>query len=89
MGRVKGLKITFDMIFGVGWRCAIAGVVAEQATRRMFVNYSIIKKHEMAEYEIKKIMRTWPDPYPMVELHKKPNSYLYVWGLDLIEVFKH
>ena len=29
MGRVKGLRITFDMIFNVGVRCLFAGVIAE------------------------------------------------------------
>ena len=78
MGRVRGLKITFDMIFSVGLRVALAGLVGEQITRRLFVNYYEMKKHQMAEYEVKKIMRTWPDPLPMAEAHKKPNSYLWV-----------
>ena len=78
LGRVRGLKITFDMIFSVGIRCLLAGVVAEQVSRRLFVNYRTIKAHEIANYEIRKVMRTWPDPKPMVEYHKKPNSYFWV-----------
>ena len=45
MGRVRGLKITFDMIFSVGLRVGLAGVVGEQITRRLFVNYVEMKKH--------------------------------------------
>ena len=45
LGRVKGLKITFDMVFGVVGRCLLAGVVAEQVSRRFFVNYQTLKGH--------------------------------------------
>ena len=65
IGRVRAMSITFDMIFSVGGRCLLAGVVADQAGRRLFVNYQTVKRHQMAEYEVKKIMRTWPDPKPM------------------------
>ena len=66
------------MVFGVAWRSLIAVGVADQLGRRLFVNYVALRKHEMAEYECKKVMRTWPNPKPHVMLHQKPNSYFWV-----------
>ena len=77
-GRVRALSISFDMVFGVAWRATIATLIADQFSRRLFVNYVAMRKHEMAEYECKKVMRTWPNPYPMVAAHQKPNSYFWV-----------
>ena len=66
------------MVFGVAWRSAVAVVIADQFSRRLFCNYVALRKHQMAEYEVKKVMRTWPNPKPMVALHEKPNSYFWV-----------
>ena len=77
LGRVRALSISFDMVFGVAIRSALALVVADQFGRRLFCNYVALRKHEMAEYEVKKIMRTFPDPKPHVALHDKPNSYFW------------
>ena len=38
-------SITAEMIFGVVWRAAAAGLVAEVASRRVFVNYIRLKEH--------------------------------------------
>ena len=78
LGRVRALSISFDMVFGVAWRSAVALVIADQFSRRLFCNYVALRKHEMAEYEVKKVMRTWPNPRPMVARHQKPNSYFWV-----------
>ena len=78
LGRVRALSISFDMVFGVAWRSAVAVVIADQFSRRLFCNYVALRKHQMAEYEVKKVMRTWPNPKPMVALHEKPNSYFWV-----------
>ena len=77
-GRVRALSISFDMVFGVAWRSLIALAVADQFSRRLFVNYVALRKHEMAEYEVKKVMRTWPNPKPHVAPHLRPNSYFWV-----------
>ena len=56
MHRIRYLSISLDLVFGLGWRMALAGVVADQASRRMFVNYEKLRQHKMAEHEVKKIM---------------------------------
>ena len=43
----------------------------------MFVNYLALKKDQMANYEISKVMRTWPNPKPFLGPHEKPNSYFW------------
>ena len=78
LGRVRALSISFDIVFGVAWRSALTFVVADQFSRRLFCNYVALRKHEMAEYEVKKVMRTWPNPKPHVAQHMKPNSYFWV-----------
>lgn len=71
-------SLTAEMIFGVVWRAAIAGVVADVAGRRIFVNYVRVKEHQIAQNEIKKIMRQFPNAKPYTPPHKKPNSYLWI-----------
>ena len=78
LGRVRALSISFDMVFGVAWRSAFAVLIADQFSRRLFCNYVALRKHEMAEYEVKKVMRTWPNPKPHTLPHEKPNSYFWV-----------
>ena len=77
LGRMKALSVSFDMVFGVAWRSTVAVLVADQFSRRLFVNYVALRKHEMAEYEVKKIMRTWPNPKPHLARYEKPNSYFW------------
>ena len=77
LARVRAFRISFDMVFGVAWRVLFATVVADQISRRMFVNYRALKQHEMAEYEVKKVMRTWPHAKPHLAPHKRPNSYFW------------
>ena len=69
LGRVRALSISFEMVFGVAWRAGLTAVVADQFSRRIFCNYMALRKHEMAEYEVKKVMRTWPSPKPMLGVH--------------------
>lgn len=38
LGRAKALKITFDMVFNVAVRTLLATVIADQVSRRLFVN---------------------------------------------------
>lgn len=39
MHRLKGLSISVEMVFGIAWRVCIMGVIADQMSRRLFVNY--------------------------------------------------
>ena len=57
INRIKNLKISFDMIVNVGSRSALAFVVSDLFTRKMFVNYDRITQHKVANNEIRKIMR--------------------------------
>ena len=77
VGRMKALKLSIDVIVNVALRSALAFVVADQASRRMFVNYIALKQHQIAEYEIKKVMRTWPNPKPYLMPHQRANSYFW------------
>ena len=45
LGRVRALKFTFDLAINVFARALIATVVADQVSRRIFVNYTMLKKH--------------------------------------------
>ena len=72
------LSISFDMVFGVAIRSLLAVAVADQFSRRLFCNYVALRNHKIAEYEVKKVMRTWPNPKPMTPLFAKPNSYFWV-----------
>ena len=76
-GRVKQLKITVDLAVNVVVRALFAGAVADLFSRRAFVNYLALKKHKMADYEVKKVMRTWPNAKPFLAPHLKPNSYFW------------
>ena len=78
INRIRQLKFSVDMIFNVGVRSLLAGVVADQISRRMFVNYERITEHKVANNEIRKIMRTMPNARPYLKVHQKPNSYYYV-----------
>ena len=78
LGRIRAMSISFDIVFGVAWRVLAATAVGDQISRRMFVNYHGLKQHMMAENEVRKIMRTWPQAKPHVAPHKRPNSYIWV-----------
>ena len=72
------MSVSFDMVFGVAWRVLLATALADQVSRRMFVNYQNLRMHQMAENEVRKVMRTWPHAKPHVAVHKRPNSYLWI-----------
>ena len=76
--KMMRLSFSVDMMFGIFWRGAAAFVVTDIVSRRMFVNYVAMKKHQMAENEIRKVMRQMPHAKPYVPAHKKPNSYFWV-----------
>ncbi len=45
VGRVKALRFSFDLAFNVFARTLLTVVVADQISRRMFVNYVALRKH--------------------------------------------
>ena len=77
LGRVKALRITFDLALNVVARVLLTTVVADQVSRRIFVNYLALKKHQMADYEVRKVMRTWSLAKPHQKPHERPNSYFW------------
>ena len=78
MHRIRYLSISLDLVFGLGWRMALAGVVADQASRRMFVNYEKLRQHKMAENEVKKMMVKFPGAKTLRAPHRKGNSWFLV-----------
>ena len=78
LNRVRRMKFSIDMIINVGARSALAFLVSDVCTRKLFVNYDGLTKHKTAVNEVKKIMRTYPDARPYLRPHEKPNSYLFV-----------
>ena len=78
LGKLMRFHISLDMVFGLVWRCAITGLAADIASRRLFVNYYRLRQHTMAENEIKKVMRMWPNARPHITIAEKPNSYFWV-----------
>ena len=77
INRLRNLKVSFDLIFNVGARALVFGVVGEVFARKFFVNYDRITQDKCARNEIKKVMRTFPDAKPYLLPHEKPNSYYY------------
>ena len=69
INRIKNLKFSFDMIFQVGWRAVVAAIVGDVASRKLFVNYQKVTENKVANNEIKKIMRTFPNTRPMLAPH--------------------
>ena len=77
INRIKNLKFTFDMVFNVSIRAIIGFLFADIWSRKLFVNYDKIQQHKVANNEIRKIMRTFPNARPLLKPHQKPNSYYY------------
>ena len=78
MHRIRSFSISLDLIFGLAWRCAIAFLVADQASRRMFVNYEKLREHRMAENEVRKIMVKFPNAKTLHAPYRKANSWWWV-----------
>ncbi len=78
MHRIRTFSISLDLIFGLGWRLAIAGLVADQASRRLFVNYDKLRQQRMAENEVRKIMVKFPHAKTLPPQFKKANSWFWV-----------
>ncbi len=45
MHRIKYFSISLELVFGLGWRLALSGLVADQASRRIFVNYEKLRQN--------------------------------------------
>ena len=78
MHRIRSFSISLDLIFGLAWRSAIAFLVADQASRRMFVNYEKLREHRMAENEVRKIMVKFPNAKTLHAPYRKANSWWWV-----------
>ena len=78
LGRLRAGRVSYDMVFGVGWRVLIAVGVADQVSRHLFCNYVALKHHKIADYELRKAMRRMSAARPMTPFHLKPNSYFWV-----------
>ena len=76
--RIRTFSISLDLIFGLAWRIAIAGVIADQASRRMFVNYDKLRQHKFAENEVRKIMVKIPNAKTLRAPYQKANSWWWV-----------
>ena len=77
INRIRQLKISFDMLVNVSVRAIPAALAGDFIGRKLFVNYKKQTSHKVANNEIKKIMRTFPNARPMLMPHQKPNSYYY------------
>ena len=78
MHRIKHFSISLELVFGLGWRLALSGLVADQASRRIFVNYEKLRQHNMAVNEVKKIMVKVPHAKQLRAPHRKANSWFWV-----------
>ena len=77
INRVRRLKFSIDMVVNVTARAALAGIVSDVCTRKLFVNYNRITEHKVAKNEVSKIMRQMPNARPYLAPHEKPNSYYF------------
>ncbi len=78
MHRIKYLSVSLELVFGLGWRLAIAGLIADQMSRRIFVNYEKLRQHNMAKNEVKKIMVKFPNAKTLRAPYQKANSWFWV-----------
>ena len=69
MNRVMHLKFSLDMMANVGARVLLAGVASDLATRKAFVNYSLIQQHKVANNEVRKIMTQFPNAKTLLKPH--------------------
>ena len=76
--RIFRLSISAELVIALTWRTALAGYVSDRIASRIFVDHNRIRRHKMANQEIRKIMRTFPDAKPYLKPHEKPNSYFWV-----------
>ena len=76
--RIRTFSISLDLIFGLGWRLVIAGLIADQASRRLFVNYDKLREHKLAENEVRKIMVKYPNAKTLRAPYQKANSWYWV-----------
>ena len=77
INRIMRLKFSIDMIVNVGSRVALAGIVSDVATRKLFINYQAVTEDKVARNEVKKIMTTFPNAKTLLMPHEKPNSYYW------------
>ena len=76
--RFARFSLSLNLVFGLGWRMALAFLISDQASRRLFVNYKKLKEHTMAEYECKKIMVQWPNAKKLPMPHEKKTTYFLI-----------
>ena len=73
--RLRNLSVSLDLVFGLGWRMAFAGLAADQASRRLFVNQRKLREHKIAENEVRKIFAQVPNSKILLPRYKKTNSF--------------
>ena len=78
MHRIKHFSISLELVFGLGWRLALSGLIADQASRRIFVNYEKLRQHNLANNEVKKIMVKFPHAKQLRAPHRKANSWFWI-----------
>ncbi|CAI2383807.1 unnamed protein product [Moneuplotes crassus] len=71
-------RITGDMVIGFYSRLLTGYLIGDRIGARYFCNYRLIFCHKVADYEIRKMTRQWPDAKPFIPIHEKPNSYFWV-----------
>ena len=76
--RLFRLNFSGDLVMGIYARLIVGFLVGDRIGAWNFCNYRAIWNHKAADYEVRKIMRTWPDAKPHVWPHQKPNSYFWV-----------
>ena len=80
INRIMRLKFSIDMMVNVGSRVALAGIVSDVATRKLFINYQKLTQHKVAANEVRKIMVTVPNAKTLPKVTEKPNSYVFAQG---------
>ena len=71
------LRLSGDLVFGFYFRLLGGFILGERIAARYFCDYKSIWRHKAADYEVRKLMRAWPNAKPFVQLHEKPNSYFW------------
>ena len=78
LDRLRKFRISGDMVVSAYSRFLLGLLIGDRFAAWFFCDYKAIWCNKAASYEVRKIMKTWPDTKPFVPFHKAPNSYFWL-----------
>ena len=69
INRIRNLKFSLDMMINVNVRMIGGALVGDFVGRKLFINYNKVNEHKVANHEVRKIMRQFPNARPYLGVH--------------------